>query len=125
MKINVFAFLIFFAICINVRSQERVDGYSLNGTSLLQTNAVHDYINIYQKYISGLKNGRCAMYPSCSNFGLLVFEKYNFFKALSLTSDRLIRCSHDKSFYDITYRYGIRSCIDLPNDFTPPLSKTL
>ena len=114
----------FFVMCFKVQSQERVDGRLVSDKSLVQTNAVHDYIDIYQKYISGLKSGQCAMYPSCSNYGLMVFEKYPFFKAMAMTSDRQMRCSHDQSFYDITYYYVMGSCIDLPDNFTPPpLSK--
>lgn len=127
MRIVSFKILIIlvFVMCLKAQSQERVDGRLVSDKSLVHTNAVHDYINIYQKYISGLKSGKCAMYPSCSNYGLLVFEKYPFFKAMLMTSDRLIRCSHDQSFYDITYYYGIGSCIDFPDNFTPPLSKII
>lgn len=102
-------------IAINaVVAQERVDGYLISSKPTIQSNAVHDYIGLYQKYVSGLKSGRCAMYPSCSNYGLQVFGEYPFFKALILTSDRLIRCSHDQRLYSKTFEYGIRSCTDIP-----------
>lgn len=98
-----------------VKAQERVDGYLVSDKPTIQSNAVHDYIGLYQRYVSGLKSGRCAMYPSCSNYGLQVFGEYPFFKAMVLTSDRLIRCSHDRHLYCKTFEYGIRSCVDNPD----------
>lgn len=98
-----------------VEAQERVDGYIVSDKPTIQSNAVHDYIGLYQKYVSGLKSGRCAMYPSCSNYGLQVFGEYPFFKAMVMTSDRLIRCSHDQHLYSKTFEYGIRSCVDNPD----------
>ena len=111
-----------FVATIAVRAQERVDGYLISDKQTIHSNAVHDYIELYQKHISSLKNGRCAMYPSCSNYGLQVFEKYPFFKAMVLTSDRLIRCSHDQKMYKKTHIYGLRSCVDNPDFATMPVS---
>lgn len=104
------------------KAQERVDGYLISDRTTIQSNAVHDYIGLYQKYVSGLKSGRCAMYPSCSNYGLQVFGEYPFFTAMAMTSDRLIRCSHDQHLYDKTYAYGLRSCVDNPDFVTTPPS---
>lgn len=104
------------------KAQERVDGYLISDKETIQSNAVHDYIGLYQKYVSGLKSGRCAMYPSCSNYGLQVFGEYPFFRAMAMTSDRLIRCSHDQHLYDKTYAYGLRSCVDNPDFVTTPPS---
>lgn len=105
-----------------MRAQERVDGYLISDKQTIQSNAVHDYIGLYQKYVSGLKSGRCAMYPSCSNYGLQVFGEYPFFKAMAMTSDRLIRCSHDQHLYDKTHIYGLRSCVDNPDFMPVPVS---
>lgn len=103
-----------------VNAQERVDGLLINNKPEVRSNAVHDYISLYQRYVSGLKNGRCAMYPSCSNYGLLAFEHYPFFKAMTMVSDRLIRCSHEQHLYAKTYEYGIRSCVDYPYFLSAP-----
>ena len=103
-----------------VNAQERVDGLLISDKPEVRSNAVHDYIGLYQRYVSGLKNGRCAMYPSCSNYGLLAFERYPFFKAMTMVSDRLIRCSHEQHLYAKTYEYGIRSCVDYPYSLPVP-----
>lgn len=83
---------------------------------LSQTHATDDYIRFYQNELSLHKNSRCAMYPSCSRYAQMVFSEYPFFQAIQLTSDRLMRCSHDTRFYDITYKYGYKSLIDLPSE---------
>lgn len=62
----------------------------------------YDYLSVYQKYVSNIRGGECQMYPSCSNFSMDAFKQYNALKAFSLTADRLLRCSHDISNYDLT-----------------------
>jgi putative component of membrane protein insertase Oxa1/YidC/SpoIIIJ protein YidD len=112
--------LLIFSLCFSglvyAKAQERVDGTVLN-TATTQTqriNAVADYIDMYQHFISKHKNGICPMYPSCSNYGLMAFCEQPFYKAISLTADRLTRCSHDAQYYGITYAYGRRSILDYP-----------
>lgn len=101
-----------------VNAQERVDGLLISDKPEVRSNAVHDYIGLFQHYVSGLKSGRCAMYPSCSNCDLSAFERCPFFKAMAMVSDRLIHCSYEQHLYAKTYEYGIRSCADyLINDF--------
>lgn len=77
-------------------------------------NATDDYIGFYQKFLSGQKNSRCAMYPSCSSYGRMVFKEKPFAEAITLLTDRIMRCSHERSLYDITYEYGYRSAVDYP-----------
>ena len=96
--------------------QEKVDGETINthyNTDTINT-ASTDYIKLYQEYISKHKNGKCPMYPSCSNYGLMVLDKYPFYKALPLIADRVIRCSHDTQYYYTTYEYGYKSVLDYP-----------
>lgn len=38
-------------------------------------------------------SGRCKHYPSCSNYAIECYEKFNFIKATCLTAWRLIRCN--------------------------------
>ena len=46
----------------------------------------------YQKKTVNSKK-RCKYYPSCSNYGLECYKRFNFFKASWLTFWRLIRCN--------------------------------
>ncbi len=71
-------------------------------------------IGFYQRFISQARGSRCAMYPSCSNYGLICFEHKPFLEAMAMTADRMIRCGHDGKFYDLTYEYGYPSLIDYP-----------
>lgn len=73
-----------------------------------------EYISFYQQILSNQKNSRCAMYPSCSAYGKMVFSDKSFMEAITLLTDRIMRCSHEQHFYDITYQYGYKSCIDYP-----------
>lgn len=67
-----------------------------------QRGSFNDYLSVYQKYVSNIRGGECQMYPSCSNFSMDAFKQYNPLKAFSLTADRLLRCSHDMTNYDLT-----------------------
>jgi len=77
--------------------------------------AVTDYIYLYQKYISGARGSQCPMYPSCSNYGLMVFRERPFYEAIVLTSDRLLRCGNDQHFYHETYQNGTSRLLDYPS----------
>ena len=77
-------------------------------------NATDEYISFYQKFLSSQKNSRCAMYPSCSSYGKMVFKEKPFMEAITLLTDRVMRCSHERNLYDITYEYGYRSAVDYP-----------
>ena len=50
-------------------------------------------IKIYQKYFSSLKPPKCKFYPTCSNYGIQAYRKYNFFKATFLVIIRILRCN--------------------------------
>lgn len=76
--------------------------------------AADDYLGVYQRYLSGLKNTRCSMYPSCSNYAKMVFQDYSFPVAMVLTADRLTRCSHDMDVYQTTFIYGFPATVDFP-----------
>ncbi|MFA7636618.1 MAG: membrane protein insertion efficiency factor YidD [Monoglobales bacterium] len=50
-------------------------------------------IAFYRKQISPNKPPCCRFTPTCSEYALQAFEKYNFFKALWLSMWRLLRCN--------------------------------
>ena len=49
-------------------------------------------VRIYQKN-KGKRKPKCLHYPSCSNYAILAFQKYNFFKALIKTINRIRDCN--------------------------------
>lgn len=58
-------------------------------------------IVLYQRTISRTKGTSCPFTPHCSKYGLMAFERFNPIAALTITSDRLLRCAHDLSNYDV------------------------
>jgi len=50
-------------------------------------------IRFYQMALSPLMVPSCRFYPSCSQYGLEAFRKYNIFKAIGLTIWRVLRCN--------------------------------
>lgn len=64
-----------------------------------QTESVGNVYAIYQNYISDIRPTKCPMHPSCSNYAISAFKSHGVFKALALTSDRLLRCGHEHSYY--------------------------
>ena len=75
----------------------------------------NDYISFYQKYISGIRGTECPMYPSCSNYGLKAFRDKTFCEGMLYTADRMLRCGHDKQYYDVTLQYGEKTLLDWPS----------
>lgn len=50
-------------------------------------------IKSYRKFISPLFPPVCRFTPTCSEYALQAFEKYNAFKALYLSAFRIMRCN--------------------------------
>lgn len=57
-------------------------------------------IKLYQNSTTESQK-RCKYHPSCSNYALEAYQKFNFFKASFLTIYRIIRCNpFSKGGYD-------------------------
>jgi hypothetical protein len=56
----------------------------------------------YRKFISPLFGfNKCKFTPTCSEYALLAYKKYNFFKATVLVLWRILRCNpFNKGGYD-------------------------
>ncbi|WP_209315219.1 membrane protein insertion efficiency factor YidD [Soehngenia longivitae] len=52
-------------------------------------------IKFYQNYISKyiLVGSHCRFYPTCSEYSLLAYQKYGFFKASYLSIKRILKCN--------------------------------
>ena len=51
-------------------------------------------IEIYRKYISGLKRyPTCRFYPTCSEYAILAIEKYGVIRGLIKALWRILRCN--------------------------------
>ena len=49
-------------------------------------------IDLYRHTLRGTLGGQCRFYPSCSQYSRLAFLKYGFFKGLSKSIYRILRC---------------------------------
>lgn len=55
----------------------------------------------YRKTISEIRPSNCPMIPSCSQYSEIAIENKGLGLGLLLTTDRLMRCGHELSLYDI------------------------
>lgn len=106
-----------------------VDGNKVNYTQSYfnpklkkEASVTNDYISFYQKYISGTRSTGCPMYPSCSNYGLKVFNERSLVTGFILTSDRLMRCGHEHGYYKSTLQDNGLRLIDYPSYDPAPKS---
>lgn len=117
--------LILAFICLGIQVNGQAFTYFSDGQKLKQSysffnenrkkeSSVTDYISLYQQQISGIRGHECPMYPSCSNYGLKVFQETSFTEAFLLTSDRLLRCGHDRDYYALTLNKSGFKYIDYP-----------
>ncbi|MBX8467905.1 MULTISPECIES: membrane protein insertion efficiency factor YidD [unclassified Pseudomonas] len=51
-------------------------------------------IRCYQKMAPERLRSACRFEPSCSNYSILAFQKYGFFKGVDLTARRICRCRY-------------------------------
>jgi putative membrane protein insertion efficiency factor len=49
-------------------------------------------INIYRKFISPIKSGKCRFYPTCSEYAVQAIEKYGSIMGTVLAAKRIIKC---------------------------------
>ena len=71
-------------------------GVSLSPSALLTKSLFF----VYQQGVGPAKGTRCAMSPSCSEYGKIAIKRYGVVKGTILAFDRLHRCGHDLLFYD-------------------------
>ena len=58
------------------------------------------FLDFYQKWISPIKGvNKCPMYPSCSQYAKIAFEVLPWYKAYTLSLERLLRCGHELYLY--------------------------
>ncbi len=109
-----FAVLASVLCCFIASAQGSENGRGASGS------AAGDYITVYQKYLSHLKNTHCRMYPSCSAYAKLAFSHNSFAEAMAMTADRLTRCGHDTQLYPNAVIGGRLYAVDFPKGVEVP-----
>jgi putative membrane protein insertion efficiency factor len=77
-----------------------------------------DDIRIYQNVLSSALGSNCRMYPSCSNYGIAVFEQKTTIMGFAKTSDRLMRCGNDLGHYKRIVISGETRIKDFPDELS-------
>ncbi|HZX46595.1 MAG TPA: membrane protein insertion efficiency factor YidD [Clostridia bacterium] len=49
-------------------------------------------INIYRRFISPVKTGKCRFYPTCSEYAVQSIEKYGAAKGMLMAIKRVLKC---------------------------------
>ncbi|MBD3345416.1 MAG: membrane protein insertion efficiency factor YidD [Chitinivibrionales bacterium] len=95
------AFLMSVFLCNNsaVFSHDRAKSSGAETTESYGTGS-NEVLDFYQKWISPAKGGNtCPMYPSCSQYAKMQFERNTPVPAFIATCRRLIECGHDLETY--------------------------
>ena len=50
-------------------------------------------IKLYQKFVSPILGKHCRFTPTCSEYAVQAFKKYNIFKASFLVIKRILKCN--------------------------------
>lgn len=64
-----------------------------------QEMGLENIYSLYRETISDIRPSNCPMYPSCSKYSEYAFKKFGFFKGITFTTDRLMRCGHELNLY--------------------------
>jgi putative component of membrane protein insertase Oxa1/YidC/SpoIIIJ protein YidD len=117
-RIHLSTFIAVFIAALGTFSESpaktRSDNDSLNATTSYGSgdNSILDF---YQRWISDTKGGNtCPMYPSCSQYSKMVFERYSPLWAYASTCQRLIECGRDHMQYNRIRIGGESKLLDVP-----------
>jgi putative component of membrane protein insertase Oxa1/YidC/SpoIIIJ protein YidD len=69
--------------------EDRTEKTSYRQTSS-ELNPLRSLVIVHRSYISPIDGKTCPMYPSCSKYSLLCFEKHGLFIGWVMTCDRLL-----------------------------------
>ena len=72
-------------------------------------------IKFYQKYLTILTYGSCRYYPTCSSYAKIQFEHNNIFKAILLSTLRILKCN---PLFDGGFDYVKIKCPSRKQHFT-------
>ena len=71
-------------------------------------------MTVYQRFVSPVSGKHCPMYPSCSSYAKQAVHDHGTLLGVMMAFDRLHRCGHDLSFYEIVYVDGRPRWYDPP-----------
>lgn len=75
-------------------------------------NPLRSLVKVYRNYISPIDGKTCPMYPSCSEYSLLCFEKHGFLVGWVMTCDRLLHEADEMRKAPVIYVNGVETSYD-------------
>jgi hypothetical protein len=69
-------------------------------------------VKVYAKYISPVDGKECPMYPSCSTYSRLCFEKHGLIMGWVMTCDRLLHEADEMRTAAVVYSHGAQRFYD-------------
>lgn len=75
-------------------------------------NPLRSLVRVHRNYISPIDGKTCPMYPSCSEYSLLCFEKHGFFVGWVMTCDRLLHETDEIRKAPVVYINGLERSYD-------------
>jgi len=75
-------------------------------------NPLSSLVKAYRNYISPIDGKTCPMYPSCSKYSILCFEKHGFLMGWVMTCDRLIHEADEMWMAPAIYVDGVERYYD-------------
>lgn len=75
-------------------------------------NPLRSLVRVHRNYISPIDGKTCPMYPSCSKYSLLCFEKHGFFVGWVMTCDRLLHEADEIRKAPVVYNNGVERSYD-------------
>lgn len=75
-------------------------------------NPLRSLVEVYRNYLSPIDGKTCPMYPSCSKYSLLCFEKHGLFVGWVMTCDRLLHEADEIRQAPIIYVNGVQRSYD-------------
>ena len=75
-------------------------------------NPLRSLVTAYGRYISPIDGKDCPMYPSCSAYSLLCFEKHGIVTGWVMTCDRLLHEADEMRKGPVVYSNGVERSYD-------------
>jgi len=75
-------------------------------------------IKLYKFTLSHLFGNECRFYPTCSDYGIICFQNFSFFKAFYLSLYRILRCNpYCKGGFDHPLEHKLDETFNFSGDY--------
>jgi hypothetical protein len=50
------------------------------------------FIDLYRRFVSPIRHGKCRFYPTCSQYAVQAIERYGAAKGMFMAGKRILKC---------------------------------